>query len=127
MAGIFIDGIAGIKKTVSTVASVTGMPARSVTVTSIALSPSLGGSGLLLNAMSSPSLLTVPAVGGASCVVLSASGGVEFAAGSCDLVQPDPTTNPVSATARATTRTSILNMLCVLRALGGSALMPFVS
>jgi hypothetical protein len=44
---MFIAGIAGIENTAVTVASVTGAPFRSVTLTSIALLPDSGGSGLL--------------------------------------------------------------------------------
>jgi len=46
MAGMFIAGIAGIENTAVTVASVTGAPFRSVTITSIALLPDSGGSGV---------------------------------------------------------------------------------
>ena len=47
IAGMFIAGMAGIENTAVTVASVTGAPFRSVTLTSIVLLPDSGGSGLL--------------------------------------------------------------------------------
>src|SRR5262245_62174621 len=84
---MFIDGIGGIVNTASTVASATGIPARSVTVTSIALSPLLGGSGLLVKTMLKPSLLTVPpAVPDGAAPSLPC--GAWLAAGSCERVQP---------------------------------------
>jgi hypothetical protein len=47
IAGMFIEGIAGMENTVVTVASVTGEPSGRFTVTSRELSPALGGSGWL--------------------------------------------------------------------------------
>jgi hypothetical protein len=47
IAGMFIAGMAGMENTAVTVASVTGAPFRSVTLTSIALLPDSGGFGLL--------------------------------------------------------------------------------
>jgi hypothetical protein len=52
---MFIAGIAGIEKTAVTATSVTIVPSGCLTVTSIALSPDLGGSGSLLNAIDAPS------------------------------------------------------------------------
>jgi hypothetical protein len=54
IAGMFIDGIAGIENTASTVASVTGDPFGPVTTTSKVLSPDAGGLGSLRNATATP-------------------------------------------------------------------------
>jgi hypothetical protein len=51
IAGMFIDGIAGMENTVVTVASITGEPSGCFTVTSNVLSPASGGSGSLRNEM----------------------------------------------------------------------------
>ena len=65
MAGMFIDGMAGMKSTTCTVASATGSPVGCRTVTSNVLSPARGGSGWLVSAIASASVATgVPATGG---------------------------------------------------------------
>lgn len=51
IAGMFIEGIAGIENTVVTVASLTGVPSGCLTVTSNVLLPASGGSGSLRNSM----------------------------------------------------------------------------
>src|SRR5262249_9344622 len=71
---------------------------------SILLSPLRGGSGLLLNAISIPSLLTVP-VPAAVCVVLPAPPVAPVAAGAS--VRPQPATERQPVITVAATQTQV--------------------
>src|SRR5512134_439651 len=62
MAGMFIDGIAGIENTAFTVPSLSGDPSGRLTMTTMLLSPDRGGSGSLANVtIRSPALPVCPA------------------------------------------------------------------
>ena len=73
ISGIFISGIAGMKSSTATSASVTGCPPV-ITITSKVFSPVLGGLGSLFSVMSTFSVAAGAAVPGVAALSLELFG-----------------------------------------------------